>query len=124
MNESMREMRKLAGIEPTTPSVVEAGLNHIANTIFDQMGGFPRVRTFLGITAVNTLQNGVGFRWPNKHRSKGNYVEITLEPDDTYKMEFFNLGSAAKKSVKVYEGLYFDALVETFEKQTGWILKI
>jgi len=97
--------------------------SQVANTIAEQMGGNRRLRAMLG-AQLTALNNGLGIKWPNKKRSKGNYVEITLRGDDTYDMEFFNVSTRTRKSVKTYRGVYFDQLVEIFEKQTGWYLRI
>jgi hypothetical protein len=73
---------------------------------------------------VVALPNGLSIKWPNKERSKGNYVEITLRPDDTYDMEFFNVTGAKKKSTKKYEMIYADQLTGLFRDWTGWALKL
>lgn len=109
------EARRLAGIPLSE--------NHVSDTIVAQMGGFGRLKAMLG-AKVFELPNGIGIKWPNKERSRGNYVEIRLEPSDTYTMEFFNLSGSNKKSVKKYEDIYFDSLVEVFERQTGWFLSL
>jgi hypothetical protein len=100
------------------------GLGQIGKTILDQMGGYGRLRAMLGIQQLMDIPRGVGFKWPNRQRSRGNYVEITLRGDDTYDMEFFNVSARGKKSVKKFRGLYFDQLVEIFEKHTGWYLRL
>lgn len=100
------------------------GLGQVGKTILDQMGGYGRLRMMLGIKQITDLPRGVGFEWPNRQRSRGNYVEITLKPSDTYEMEFFNLSVRGKKSVKKYRDVYADQLVDIFEKQTGWYLRL
>jgi len=67
---------------------------------------------------------GLGIKWPNRQRSKGNYVEILLRPDDTYDMTFYNLTMRAKKPVREYRGIYADQLRPIFEHQTGWYLSL
>jgi len=104
--------------------------SQVGKTIIEQMGGMRRLQGFLGVKYVWYLPNGVRFQWPNRTRTKGNVVQITLRSDDTYDMEFFNvqgLGdpkSGKGKSVRKYKMLYFDDLVPTFEAQTGWMLRI
>jgi hypothetical protein len=99
--------------------------SQVAKTIAEQMGGVRRLKMMLGaqVTALSGGK-GLGIKWPNKKRSKGNYVEITLRGNDTYTMEFFNVSTQARKSVKTYRGVHFDQLAEIFEKQTGWYLRI
>jgi len=98
--------------------------NQIAKTIRDQMGGH-RGMMMIGAKNLKALPRGLAFSWPNRTRSKGNYVEITLTGRDDYDMEFFNwVMSKGKKPVKKYRGIYADDLIPTFEKQTGWYLRM
>lgn len=96
----------------------------VADTIAAQMGGIGRIRMMLGAKKIVALDNGLAIQWPNKERSKGNYVEVTLRADDTYDMEFFNVTGAKKKSVKKYESIYADQLTGLFRDWTGWALKL
>ncbi len=97
----------------------------VADTIAKQMGGVGRIRLMLGrTTKVMALENGLSIKWPNKERSRGNYVEVVLRPDDTYDMTFFNLSGASKKEVKKYEMIYFDQLTKLFRDHTGWALTL
>ena len=98
--------------------------SEVVQTIAEQMGGVRRLKMMLGASFVGAV-NGktLGIKWPNKKRSTGNYVEISLRGDDTYDMEFFNVSGSMKKSVKKYSMIYFDQLVDIFERQTGWYLR-
>lgn len=96
----------------------------VGRIILDQMGGARRLAMMLGIKKFQTLPRGVGFQWPNKQRSRGNYVEIILQPSDTYDMTFFNLSARGKRPVKKFNDVYADQLVELFEGQTGWHLRM
>ena len=111
-----------------------AEAQQIGNTIYEQFGG-GRAMAMLGGQAMildmatdepgrARMLGGLGIKWPNPKRSKGNYVEILLRPDDTYDMNFFNLTIRAKKLVKQYRGVYADQLRPLFEKQTGWYLSL
>jgi hypothetical protein len=118
----LNRLKQLAGITHT-----RSGLNHesdedgaVGRTIAQQMGGPGKLRLMLGAKQIVLLPNGLKIQWPNKERSKGNVCVVTLRPDDTYDMEFFN----GMKSVKKYEGIYNDALVSTFERHTGWFLSL
>ena len=112
-------IRELSGVVSARPSLFE-GDDEIGKTIAQQMGGPGRLRIMLGAKEVVLLPNGLRFKWPNKERSLGNVCVITLRGDDTYDMEFLN----GAKSVKKFEGIYADALVSTFEQQTGWYLSM
>lgn len=107
-------LRVLAGKEAST----------VAQTILAQMGGARRLMMMLGVKQFVTGSNSVSFRWPNKQRSKGNSVKVSLRGDDTYDMEFFNVAKYAAKSVKKHSGVYAEDLVGLFEKQTGWHLRL
>lgn len=92
----------------------------IAKTIAMQMaGGVGKIKALLGAT-VMAAPSGLQIKWPNKKRSLGNICVVTLRPDDTYDMEFFN----GAKSVKKFEGLYAEDLKRTFESHTGWFLSL
>lgn len=109
-----RDFHRLAGLP----------LNEdVSTTIADQMGGIGRLKAMLG-ASVMKIDNGIAIKWPSKQRSKGNYIEIVLNASDTYDVKFFNASGTAKKLVKDYTGIYADRLVDTFEKQTGYFLRL
>ena len=101
----------------------------VGKTIIQQMGGPGAITAMLG-GSYTYLPKGVGIRWPNKQRSKGNYVEVILTPADEYDMTFYNMKGtlkywhpdAQKKKVKAYRGIMFDQLRSIFYQQTGWTL--
>ncbi len=103
----------------------------VAKTIADQMGGTRRISIMTGAKHFVNHGNALSFKFPNRQRSKGNYVKVTLRPDDTYDMEFQNVPSTKammngkdSKVVKVFEGVYNDMLIELFENQTGLYFSI
>jgi hypothetical protein len=108
---------------------LDEGSNQVGKTIIHQMGGGGAIAAMLG-GSYTYLPNGVGIRWPNKQRSKGNYVEVVLTPADEYDMTFYNMKGTlkywhpqnTKKQVKAYKGLMFNQLREIFYQQTGWTL--
>lgn len=116
-----------AGNKKFTESLDES--NQVGKTIIQQMGGSGAIRAMLGGSVVY-LPKGVGIRWPNKQRSRGNYVEVILTPADLYDVTFYNMKGAmkywhpdaSKKQVKQYRGVMFDQLREIFYSQTGWVL--
>jgi hypothetical protein len=102
----------------------EAGsMNPIAKTIYQQMGG-RRMGAMIGVQQYINLPNGLGIKWPNKQRSRGNYVEVLLNGKDLYDMTFYNVSRSGKKLVKKYADLYAESLVSVFEDQTGWYLRM
>lgn len=64
----------------------------VATTVLQQMGGMGRIHAMTGAkNFVRGMDNGkpwVSFEFPNRGRSKPNYVKVILEPDDTYTVEF------------------------------------
>ena len=98
-------------------------LADVARTILEQMGG-GRLFAMLGAKVLKKTSNSVMFQWPNKQRSKGNICQVELRSDDTYDMTFFNGSVRGLKKVKEYNGIYADHLIDVFEKQTGWYLRL
>lgn len=90
--------------------------------ILQQMGGAGRVRAMIGATFYR-VANGIGIKFPNRQPTRGNYVEVTLDPDDTYTMNFYNVGRGAKKLVEEIKGAYAEDLIRLFEGQTGYYLR-
>lgn len=101
-------------------------VSEVGRIIIQQLGGPGKLKAMLGVTSVYEPDHkpGVGFTWPNRQRSKGNACEITLDPDDTYSVRFFNLSGTDKKLVKMYDDVYADSLINIFENQTGWYLRL
>lgn len=98
--------------------------SQIGHTILQQMGGGGKIAAMLGVKKFILLPNGVKFQWPNKQRTRGNLVEILLDPDDTYTMNFYNASGSGAKLVKEYKMVYADQLKKIFETQTGWFLSL
>lgn len=105
----------------------------VGPTILQQMGGLRRLQAMLGIYYLRYINDGVEFGWPNKQSSKGNHVKVILEPSDTYRVEFFNTSWAtsltgrtpkSSKLVKRLDDVYAEDLVNLFERQTGWYLRL
>ena len=118
----MYEQRRLAGLEDIQEPVQED--DNIGRTILHQMGGVGRLRAMTGASQFRLLPKGVGIKFPNKKRSRGNYVEVTLRPDDTYNMVFSNVSVKGVKVVKKYTMVYNDQLISIFENQTGLYLRL
>lgn len=112
----LSRIRKLSGVESNRPGLEED--SEVGKIIAQQLGGPGKLRMMLGAKNVTLIDKGLSFKWPSQQRTRGNGVRITLDPSDTYTMEFFN----GAKSVKKYEGIYNDQLVSTFENQTGLYL--
>jgi len=93
----------------------------IANTILNQIGG----RKFVVMTGAKDfidLKNGLQFRLPSTpHYTRDgiNSVRVTLEADDTYKVEFWKVRGINAKQVASVDQVYADNLQHIFSTYTG-----
>lgn len=133
LNGTRKFWKKVKDLKPKPPKKESFTSNFIGSlaesdaigkTILQQMGGAGRIAVMIGVKHFSWLPKGVQFKWPNKQKSKGNCVRITLRDDDTYDMEFLNVTGTSAKLVKKYESVYNDQLVDIFESQTGWYLSL
>ena len=125
LEEAIKNQKKLLSITQAADRDVDTvKVAGVADTIAKQMGGLNRLRAMLGAHSFATGGNDFSFVFPNKQRSKGNAVQITLTGDDLYTMDFYNVSVKGRKKVASFNGLFWDQLVEVFEKQTGWFLKL
>ena len=128
LDRSLQALKQVAALD----AVNRAANSQVGKIIHQQMGG-RRLNAMLGIYYLQYLPNGMEFGFPNKQRSKGNHVKITLRGDDTYTVEFLNTKwmrvgrnrlPAKSKSIKKLNGVYADQLTSVFEKQTGWYTRL
>ena len=92
----------------------------ISDTILGQLGG-NRFATMTGANFFLCLERGLQFRLPRTRgfvRKGINSVKITLDPSDTYTMEFDKIGTNVKTIAKI-PGVYADDLRRIFTEQTG-----
>ena len=89
---------------------------HIANTILQQLGG-GRFCVMVGVKFITAIKNGVSFKIM-RNASKATHIRITLQPDDTYTVEFIKCRGTTISTVKEVENVYCDQLVELFEQTT------
>lgn len=91
----------------------------IAQTILRQLGG----NTFMMMTGAKQPTAGpswLSFRMPSGFAKNGiNFVRITLEPSDTYKVEFQRIRGLKITTVSTHEDIYNDQLCELFRRETG-----
>jgi hypothetical protein len=89
----------------------------VAETILQQLGGkrfivMTGARSFVGsdhalMFALPSCKNGI------------NKVRITLDPSDTYTVEFFRIRGMKSELIKSLSDVYFDQLQEVFTDETG-----
>ena len=94
----------------------------VANTILSQLGG----RRFTVMTGASNLvagENFLQFKLPARMAKDGiNRVRITLDPSDTYTVEFYKIGRAPTfqvTKVSEHSDIYNDSLTELFTSKTG-----
>jgi len=91
----------------------------IADTILQQLGG----RKFTLMTGAKNLTghaNALSFKLPSRFAKDGiNYVKITLNPSDTYIMEFGKIVKHTYKELITSTGVYCDQMQTVFTDITG-----
>ena len=96
----------------------------IAKTILQQLGG----SKFLVMTgAKNLLDHGNALSMRisgNMTRNRINYVKITLDPSDTYTVEFGKVRGTKYTVVDSVDDVYCDKLREIFESKTGLLTSL
>lgn len=93
----------------------------VALTILEQLGG-SRFTAMTGATNFLAHPKALSFKVPNAAK-KITHVEITLNPNDTYLVEFLNCRITRKRyirdRVEARDNVYFDQLQEIFTEVTG-----
>ena len=95
----------------------------VAKTILSQLGG----NKFCAMTgAKNFLDHGDALSMKiGRNSSNSNYLKITLNMMDLYDVHFSKVSKMGEeKSVKEYNNVYNDMLVEIFESHTGLYTKL
>ena len=98
-----------------------------AETIFKQFGGQNRLKLFVG---ANNFQfhnrpekEEVDATFKFKMYSKANTVKVIYHRcPDVYTLQFLKVTKTGTKLVNSYSDVYFDQLIELFEKETGLFL--
>ena len=95
---------------------------YIAKEIIAQMGGTVRLSAMVNARQYLILDAGVQFTFSGKRGM--NKVVVKLTPADTYDMEFWYITSAKCVKKAEYKDIYFDMLIELFEKTTSLYLSL
>lgn len=96
---------------------------HIAETILSQLGG--KVNAMIGMKDGVYGDNFLQFGWKVRGaRNKANKVRITLEPSDTYTVEFFSIRGVNVSPKGTFSDVYCDQLKALFERETGLCLSL
>lgn len=89
----------------------------VAMEILRQLGG-QRFKAMTGARNFVGDKDKITFHIP-KAKNKINIVRITLDPTDTYTVEFMNVRRYVTTPIKKVEDVYADNLREVFETNTG-----
>ena len=98
-----------------------------AETIFKQFGGQQKLKFFVGANNF-TYHNRpeveeVDATFNFKMCSKANTVKVIYHRcPDVYTLQFWKVTKSQNKLVNSYTHVYFDQLIELFEKETGLYL--
>jgi hypothetical protein len=88
----------------------------IAQTIRDQIGS----GALFMIGAKNLLDHGDALSFRIGRNSKSvNYIKVTLTPADLYDIEYGYIRGTSYKVRETDEGMYFDMLRDSIERNTG-----
>lgn len=91
----------------------------VPTTILAQLGG----RRFMLMTGAVVMGDANSLKVHFKGSTKANRVVITLDPSDTYTVEFFKYRAGAMRTVKSLSDVYAEDLQPIFEQVTGLYTK-
>ena len=97
----------------------------IARTIIEQMGGKSKLFAMVKARQILLCDNGVQFSFSGSR--KANKCRVTLDPAmDLYIFELLKVDGirGTCEWVCKLEGVYWDMLIELFEKETGLYLSL
>lgn len=95
----------------------------VAKTILAQLGN----NRFVAMTGAKNLvggENSLSFSLPRGAKNGINKVKITLDPSDTYTVEFFKYRNFDLKLISESDNVYCDMLQEIFTNHTGLYTKL
>ena len=94
----------------------------IALNIGNQLGGLGRLKAMTGATNFVAHEDGLSFKFKGCKHS--NYCKVTLDPSDTYSVEFGKIRKFNYTAKDTMSGIYNDMLMDTFEDYTGLYLTL
>ena len=90
----------------------------VAKTILEQLGG-NKFRVMTGAKHFGATEDSLSMRI-GRNKTNANYMEVVLNSMDLYDITFAKVTKYGEmKSVKTYDNVYNDMLVEIFESHTG-----
>jgi hypothetical protein len=108
-----------------------ANAKYVADTILAQLGG-SRFCVMVGLGNRTYGTNSVGHDYTSFKIGGGakcggkrvNYVTVTLEPTDTYKVEFIYCSVKERTVRKTLNGVYSTSMEEVFTRNTGMATRL
>lgn len=94
----------------------------VPTEILRQLGGRGRVGAMLGVTQFAGDDTSLRVKFKARGKDGINCFKVTLDPSDTYTVEFFRVWSTDWLDKGKVEDVYCDNLVETIENRTGLYL--
>jgi hypothetical protein len=93
-----------------------------AKTILRQLGG----NRFLAMTGTKNLtgsETALSMKLA-RNKSGATHLRVTLDPSDTYTMEFIRVHGVKCSTVRVDSGVYCDQLQDVFTSTTGMYTRL
>jgi hypothetical protein len=97
----------------------------VANTILAQLGGSGRLVQMIGAKHFVGSANALTFQFAGRGaRNQSNCIRITLDPWDTYTVEFLSCRGVKVTPKGTFTDIYADGLRELIEHETGLYLSL
>ena len=95
----------------------------VAKTILSQLGGSGRLSAMIGAHTFTSGANSLSFKIKARAKNGIKGIRITLDPSDTYTVEFLAIRGLNVKSDAV-PMVYCDSLKSLIESKTGLYLSL
>lgn len=96
----------------------------VANTIISQMGGTRRLSMMIGANAFVGSDNSVSFKFKARAKNGANAFRVTLNPSDTYTVEFVSCRGMKVTVKDSLSDVYAEDLISLFQNKTGLYLSL
>jgi len=100
------------------------GANKKAKEILAALGGRQKLENLLGARDISLYKNEMRFSWPNRMASKGTSCGISMLDDGQCDVMFMTPNASGALQVVAQYKVPANKLAQTFEKQTGWFLRL
>jgi hypothetical protein len=96
----------------------------VANEIARQLGGTRRLTAMVGAKDFVGSPSALTFKFAARATNGSNCLRVTLDPSDTYTVEFLSVRGTSVKEKAKFSDIYCDGLVDLFESTTGLYLSL